>query len=151
PGAQPRRRRATVSALDFRRVSACALPRPSATASARLANSTVSHSQNTMSPPNQLGWDSVSTVDHTAPISTTNITGLRHRVRGLSLPSASGTDLSSRAGSSRPPWTRRCDTRGTAARSLVCESISVDPLSEGSQGQRGQEGQGYQDDRHTHH
>ena len=41
-------RRATVSRLVRRRVSACALPRPSATASARLANSTVSHSQTTI-------------------------------------------------------------------------------------------------------
>ena len=38
-------RRATVSVLAARRVSAWALPRPSATASARLAKTTVSHSQ----------------------------------------------------------------------------------------------------------
>ena len=48
PGDQPIRRRATVSRLVRRSVSACALPRPSATASARLANTTVSHSQTTI-------------------------------------------------------------------------------------------------------
>ena len=48
PGCQPISRRATVSRLVRRSVSACALPRPSATASARLANSTVSHSQTTI-------------------------------------------------------------------------------------------------------
>ena len=48
PGCQPISRRATVSRLVWRSVSACALPRPSATASARLANTTVSHSQTTI-------------------------------------------------------------------------------------------------------
>ena len=39
------RRLATVSVLALRKVAACALPRPSATASAKLANSTVNQSQ----------------------------------------------------------------------------------------------------------
>ena len=43
------RRRAVVPERVRRNASAWALPRPSATASARLANSTVSHSQNTIS------------------------------------------------------------------------------------------------------
>ena len=38
-------RRAVVSLRILRSVSACALPRPSATASAKFANSTVNHSQ----------------------------------------------------------------------------------------------------------
>ena len=42
PGCQPVTRRATVPCRVLRRVSAWALPRPSATASARLANTTVS-------------------------------------------------------------------------------------------------------------
>ena len=46
-------RRATVSVLALRRVSACALPRPSATASARLAKIVVSHSQAAIAQPNQ--------------------------------------------------------------------------------------------------
>ena len=48
-----RSRRATVSVLALRRVSACALPRPSATASARLAKITVSQSQALIAQPNQ--------------------------------------------------------------------------------------------------
>ena len=44
----PRCTKATVSARVLRRVSAWALPRPSATASAKLAKSTVNHSQTTM-------------------------------------------------------------------------------------------------------
>ena len=45
-------RRAIVSVLARRSASACALPRPSATASARLAKSTVSHSQTAISQAN---------------------------------------------------------------------------------------------------
>ena len=41
----PRTRRAVVSAWSARRLAACALPRPSATDSARVPKSTVSHSQ----------------------------------------------------------------------------------------------------------
>ena len=48
PGCHPTSRRATVSRLARRSVSAWALPRPSATASARLAKTTVSHSQTTI-------------------------------------------------------------------------------------------------------
>ena len=48
PGCQPISRRAMVSRLVRRNVSACALPRPSATASARLAKTTVSQSQTTI-------------------------------------------------------------------------------------------------------
>ena len=84
-------------------VSACALPRPSATASARLAKITVSHSHTTISQANQDGSTIARTVLHAAPISTMNMTGLRHSVRGLSLRSASGIDFHSIFGSSRPP------------------------------------------------
>jgi hypothetical protein len=48
PGRQPISRRATVSRLVRRSVSAWALPRPSATASARLAKTTVSHKKTTI-------------------------------------------------------------------------------------------------------
>ena len=48
------RTRATVSERVLRSVSACALPRPSATASAKLANSTVNHSHAATSPANTL-------------------------------------------------------------------------------------------------
>ena len=92
-----------VSALVFRSDSAWALPRPSATASARLANTTVSQSQKTISQANQLGVRIARMVLHTAPTSMMNITGLRHRVRGSSLRSASGRDFPSSLGSSKPP------------------------------------------------
>ena len=106
PGVQPTRRRAMVAVLVLRNDSAWALPRPSATASARLAKITVSHSQTTISQANQDGSTMARTVLHAAPISTMNMTGLRHSVRGLSLRSASGIDFHSIFGSSRPPWTR---------------------------------------------
>jgi hypothetical protein len=56
PGCQPVSRRAMVSRLARRRVSAWALPRPSATASARPANTTVSHSHTVMVQANADGW-----------------------------------------------------------------------------------------------
>ncbi len=76
PGAQPTRRRATVSCLVRLSVSACALPRPSATASARLANRTVSQSQAVMVQAKIEVWMMAEYVVRTEPISTTNMTGL---------------------------------------------------------------------------
>ena len=99
-------RRAVVSVLAARSVAACALPRPSATASARLANTTVSHSQTTTDHAKALGEVTAATVENTAPTSTTNITGLRAITRGSSLRTASGNEDSSIRGSSRPPVTR---------------------------------------------
>ena len=71
-----------VSVLVLRSVSACALPRPSAMASAKLANSTVNHSQSAiwkLKPPMpRAAGDSratARTVVMAAPTSTTNITG----------------------------------------------------------------------------
>src|SRR5579862_373419 len=86
-----RMRRATVSARALRRVSACALPRPSAMASAKFAKSTVNHSQSVIcsSKPNPLRCCKLSRtrsqVVIAAPTSTTNITGFFMSVRGLSL------------------------------------------------------------------
>ena len=68
-----------------RSVAAWALPRPSATASARLANTTVSHSQTVIAQANTLGSAIARTVVKTEPISTMNITGLRHSVRRVEL------------------------------------------------------------------
>ena len=63
---------------------ACALPRPSATASAKFAKSTVSQSQNAITPTNQSEPVSPRTMSSTKipvvmtlPSSTMNITGLR--------------------------------------------------------------------------
>ena len=83
--------RAWVSVRALRSVSACALPRPSATASARLPNSTVSHSHTATATLNTLGCTTALIVVTTEPIHTTNITGLRHRCRGSSLRTAPGT------------------------------------------------------------
>ena len=92
----PSRSFATVSVRIARRVSAWALPRPSASASATFANTTVSHSQIAMlkvnqaaswPPPNGVPpntWISQATVVIAAPISTTNMTGLRIWTRGSS-------------------------------------------------------------------
>ena len=57
PTRPARRRRAIVSARVLRSVSACALPRPSATASAKFANSTVNQSQIAISQAKTLGSD----------------------------------------------------------------------------------------------
>ena len=83
-------------------VAAWALPRPSATASARLAKTTVSHSQTVISQANDDGSAIASTVVKTAPTSTMNMTGLRHSVRGSSLRSASGSDRQQLLGVEQP-------------------------------------------------
>ncbi len=89
------RRFAIVSAFARRRASACALPRPSAIASAKLANNTVNHSQSVICRLNpNPGCPCIrsrmsSTVVTTLPTSTTNITGLRIMVTGCSLTSES--------------------------------------------------------------
>src|SRR3984885_7273816 len=85
------RRRAMVSARALRRVSACALPRPSAMASAKFANSTVNHSHKVIC---RLNLKSVpplnsSPVVITLPISPTNMTGLPIIFWGFSFTSAS--------------------------------------------------------------
>ena len=74
-------RLATVSVLVFRSVSACALPRPSAIASAKFANSTVNHSQKATCPvksgrpvPVASSWMKMIVVSR-LPTSTMNITG----------------------------------------------------------------------------
>ncbi len=80
------RRFAWTSRRVERSAAACALPRPSATASAKFANSTVSHSQAAMartnqgsprSPPTRTAAMRPSTVVRRLPTYTTNITGLR--------------------------------------------------------------------------
>src|SRR6478736_3311620 len=76
------------------------------TASARLAKTTVSHSHTTVSQANHDGSMNAWIVLQMAPISTMNMTGLRHNVRGSSLRSAPGVDFHSICGSSRPPCTR---------------------------------------------
>ena len=83
----------------WRSASACALPRPSATASARFAKSTVSQSQTAM-PASQrrapLGLarrSAMRRVVSTAPTSTMNMTGLRHMVARVELAQRAGQRL----------------------------------------------------------
>src|ERR1700736_3545907 len=89
-------RRAMLSDRVLRNAAACALPRPSATASAKLANRTVNQSQMVIWPTNSslllplvagapLNRPAMNTiVVMTEPTSTTNITGLRAIHRGFS-------------------------------------------------------------------
>ena len=77
-----------------RRLSARARPRPSATASAKVANSTVSHSQKAMATGNPAGTPVArlriaSTVTSAATTSVTKMTGLRMSCAGLSFTNAS--------------------------------------------------------------
>ncbi len=102
-----RSRRATVSVRALRSASACALPRPSATASARLAKTRVSHSQTLMSHENTDGSNTAVPVVITAPQPTTNSTGFLTSARGRSLCSASGNDFRTCTGSTRPPGRTR--------------------------------------------
>ncbi len=72
-----------------RSASAWALPRPSATASAKLANQTVSHSQNTSWPENKASCSCHTSrrkrmVATIATASTASMTGLCHRIVGSS-------------------------------------------------------------------
>jgi len=88
---------ALVSVLVLRKLAACALPRPSATASAKLANRTVNHSQMTIwnskprcCPPVRRSRIRI-TVVSAVTTSSTNITGFFISVRGLSLAKAEPT------------------------------------------------------------
>ena len=79
-----------VSERIARSASAWALPRPSAIASAKLPNTTVSHRKNATVKVNHAGPSlpvSQITVVTAAPTSTTNMTGLRATCRGSSLTS----------------------------------------------------------------
>ena len=80
---------ATVSCLARRKVSAWAFPRPSATASAKLANSTVAHNHTVIDPTKRPGLTRKATEVTRLPTSTTNMTGLRTMWRGSSFTNAS--------------------------------------------------------------
>src|SRR6516164_7093826 len=154
PGCQPISRRATASRLVRRSVSACALPRPSATASARLANTTVSHSQTTMV---QLKIDGLVIAVYrvtSAPTSTTNMTGLRSWTRGSSFLNASGSDFHRILGSSSPPpilrpWASAELLESPPVCGVVVTAISVQSFCERAQGERGEVGQADEDQHHA--
>ena len=87
-------RLAVASVRARRKASACARPRPSAMASAKLANSTVNHSQAAIWPLNPaccpvMRSRTNSTVTSAETTAVTKITGLRTSTRGSSLRNAS--------------------------------------------------------------
>ena len=82
--------RAVVWACEARSPAAWALPRLSATDSARVAKSTVAQSHSVIETANRLGWAIESTVHAIAPTSTTNMTGEPNSSRGSSLRRAAG-------------------------------------------------------------
>ena len=100
-----RRRARLVFFIPFR-LSACALLRPSASASAKLANSTVNHSHRATvrgNPPlpliKPLNIPAASSVVSRLPHQTINITGFCHCTTGESLRNASGSARRTSAGS----------------------------------------------------
>ena len=123
-------RLATVSVLALRRVAAWALPRPSATASAKFANSTVNQSQRLIwkekpSPPAPVTRSRMKrTVVRVATTSTVNITGLRTMRRGSSFLKASRTAGPRIFGSPRVETAvrRRCCERVS---SMVCPQLKT--------------------------
>src|SRR5664279_3378405 len=141
-----------------RSVAAWALPRPSATASARLANSTVSHSHTVTAMTNQVGSVKHNTVQSAAPTSTTNITGLCHITLGSRYLSAVGSAFHRLAGLNTPTptwpasnswWCRGCDG-GVSTGVLL---MSDQSFCNGAERQRRQIGQGgdQDDDADEHH
>src|SRR5712692_2054606 len=119
-------RRAIVSVRARRRLAACALPRPSASASAKLANTIVNHSQRVIWPTNssltppRKSPPTKTMVVMTDPTSTTNITGLRSCQRGSSL-----VKLSIRAGTMMSRSSRLDRRRRRYCSERVFSSISV--------------------------
>src|SRR6202000_1750326 len=148
-----RRRRAVVSVRVLRRLSAWALPRPSAMASAKLANSTVNHSQ-TMTwpensrlpcPPKRSRRNRMVATSETTAVM--KITGLRARLRGSSLRKASFTAGPTRAGSNSEGavlWVVMDDLRsvqGSGEHRVV--------LDDGAQGQGREVGEAADDQHHA--
>ena len=95
-------RRASVSERILRSVSAWALPRPSAMASAKLAKITVRNSQIVMDQVKIAGWAIASMKVTTEPTSTTNMTGFLIWTAGFSFLNES-TSAWRRIGPSKRP------------------------------------------------
>src|SRR6185436_20227596 len=136
---------AGTSLRALRSASAWALPRPSAIASAKLANSTVNHSDTeiaAMKPglaspaPVASAWTSRIVVNR-LPISTTNMTGLRIMRRGSSLPNASR--IARRT--IRPSSSGRSVTRGWLDMTSSGSRMEHEVLGDGPQRQGGHERQ----------
>ena len=115
-GSLPTSRRAIVSVRAARRVAAWALPRPSATASARLAKTTVTQSQTATPTAKTDGFTTARTVVSSEPTQTTKITGDRTTCRGSSLVKACGSAaVKARGFMTAPP--RGVRERGWGSRS----------------------------------
>ncbi len=128
----PTTRRAIVWVRVFRRLAACALPRPSATDSATFAKNTVSQSQIAMpqvnaagtgvppegAGPPRKGSAIARTVVNAAPTHTRSITGLRTSVAGFSLRRAPGSACASWA-----PLKERGGRAGTAGASCCSGGV----------------------------
>src|ERR1035441_4102984 len=131
------KRRALVSVLVLRRVSACALPRPSAMASAKLANSTVNHSQSEIwkvkpaTPAPVARSRTARRVVISAPTSTTNMTGFFIMWRGLSFTSASVmarlTMGGSRSGRERDPFLGMIDATSSDGDTVITGILAPKP------------------------
>src|SRR4029077_11047155 len=154
PGCQATSRRATVSRLVLRSVSAWALPRPSATASARFANTTVSHSKTTIVQLKIDGLVIAVYMHSSAPTSTTNMTGFLTWTRGSSFLNASGRDFQTLFGARSTPPIRlgaaSADSplRAGASRRVVI-AISVQSFGERAQRERGEIGEANKDEDHA--
>src|SRR5215471_7618183 len=156
-------RRAISSARVRRRAAACALPRPSATASAKLANRTVNQSQSATWPTKSCvlpvaPWKKPTTntiVVMTDPTSTTNITGLRACHRGSSFRKLS------RIAGTRISRSRKlaCLRRRYCSERLLCSIFTsvgklaggeLEVLEKRSQRQRREEGECADDEDHAY-
>ena len=111
--------------------------------------STVSHSHTTVSHANHDGSTIARIVLQTAPISTMNMTGLRHSVRGSSLRSASGSRLPQHLRVEQAALhalVRRAGLRLRSGSGIDCGCCHlVNSFSEWAEREHRQEGQGDQD------
>src|SRR5215471_6536731 len=161
-------RRAVVSVLVLRSVSACALPRPSAMASAKFANSTVNHSHSVICSVNPARAAPVAKsrsariVVISAPTSTTNMTGFFIMVRGLSFAKESRmarfTIGGSNSGRARAPFFGTIEAGSTGADAPTATGILApqpslvhqEVLHNRSQRQRREERERSNDHHHSH-
>ena len=157
-----RRTRAIVSARVRRRASACALPLPSATASAKLAKTTVIRSHATVAPANTLVEAlelekslSQKNSARTDVTSTVNITGFLAMCRGLSFMNESAMARRRTPGSKdKMPFGEPASPLGdgvaVSAVMLTCASLGVgdEVLDDRAERKDGEVGQA--DDDHGH-
>src|SRR5271170_6354542 len=151
-------RLATVSERVRRRLAAWALPRPSATASAKLANSTVIHSQAEIWP-EKLAVSNLPAVPQNrsrtnrmvvtrATTSTTNMTGFLARLRGSSLRNESQQAGPRIDGSASEIWRARWVMTELSGSKEVAGG-QREMLDDGAERERREEGQAADDQDHA--